>query len=81
MPGMLADMHDKNMGTSLQEALNKLKSYKELHLQRGKSIADPYKGAIYPFDICAVAALHRSLNILNGTPTIKVPIPDRMSGW
>lgn len=54
------------MNESLRNALEKLKSYEEVHLEKGKKLSEAYGGTSYPLDMCAVAVLNRSLNLFRG---------------
>ncbi len=54
------------MSEKILERLSHLRSYHKLHLELGKYMLEAYKGAFYPLDFLAIAAMNRSLNLLDG---------------
>ena len=56
----------ESMSDEVLKLLRQLREYEELHLKLGKYLLQAYDGAYYPLDILAVAAMNRSINLLDG---------------
>lgn len=54
------------MSEKILQQLSQLRNYHKPHLELGKYMLEAYKGALYPLDLLAVAAMNRSLNLLDG---------------
>ena len=54
------------MSDEVLKMMRQLREYDELHLKLGKYLLQAYGGAYYPLDILAVAAMNRSINLLDG---------------
>jgi len=54
------------MSEKILQKLSHLRSYHKPHLELSKYMLEAYERALYPLDLLAIAAMNRSLNLLDG---------------
>lgn len=54
------------LSPEINQGIESLRKSEKMHLEIAKSMLEAYEGALYPLDLLALSAIHRSMNLLHG---------------